>query len=526
MQGRKISGVLILSLGTLTAWAQQLSGGVSSLSLSTSGSSPSLDQLLPPATESPYTGSVVAAAPQPGVIDLTVQDAIDRGLKYNLGIIVSTQNTAAARAERLKELSNLLPQINGTLRESYIKTNLQALGISFNVPGAPPLPKAVTVANSDARVTASQKLIDLHALQNTRAASANVRAAGFDYNSARETVTLAVAASYLLVLSAESQVETIAAELRTAEALQQLAIDRENAGLSPNIDTLRARVELQVRRQQLIEANNSLAKQRITLLRTVGLPVQQQVRLATKIPYKPLPPIDEAGLLTRALASRPDYLAAEQQVKAAELRVKAAQAERIPSLGLNGDFGALGTRPGNAISTWNVSAELKVPIFQGGKIEADIRQADADLRRRRAERDNLRGRIEQDIADALLDVRAAAEQLEVAHTTLDYARLALTQSQDRFSAGVTNNIEVIQAQEALSTADQQHIASLYSHNIAKVLLARALGEAEKLVREALAEETATGGVDLQSTPAPQAPGNLPTQQPPANAAPINPAPSK
>jgi len=512
------AGVLFLSLSALTAWAQQLSGGTSSLSLSGPGTSQSLDQLLPPQTQSPYSGSVVSAAPRPGVIDLTVQDAIDRGLKYNLGIIVSNQNTASARATRLKELSELLPHLDGTLRESYIKTNLQALGISFNVPGAPPLPRAVQVAISEARVTASQKLIDLHALQNTRAATAGVRAAGFDYNYARETVTLAVAASYLLVLSAESQVEAITAELRTAAALQQLAIDRENAGLSPNIDTLRARVELQVRRQQLIEANNNLAKQRITLLRVTGLPVQQQVRLATRISYKPLPPIDEAGLLTRALAARPDYLAAEQQVKAAELRLKAAQAQRIPSLGLNGDYGALGTRPGNAISTWNVNAELTVPIFHGGKIEADIRQAEADLRRRKAERDNLRGRIEQDIADALLDVAAASEQLEVARTTLDYARLVLTQSQDRFAAGVTNNIEVIQAQEAFSTADQQYISSLYSHNIAKVLLARALGQAEQLVREALAEEAAPpSGTELPgSTPAPQTPGNVPAPQAPVS----------
>ena len=515
MQVRKISGVLVLSLASLTAWAQRLSGGVAPLTLSGPGPSQSLDQLLPPATENPFSGSVPSAtAPQPGVLDLTVEDAIDRGLKYNLGIILSTQNTASARAARLRELSELLPHIDGGLKESYAKINLQAFGFTSNAPGAPPIPRAVTVANSDARLTATQKIFDLQALRNTHAATADVRAAGFDYNSARETVTLAVAASYLLALSAESQVESITAELRTAEALQQLAIDRENAGLSPNIDTLRARVEFQVRRQQLIEANNNLAKQRITLLRVTGLPVQQQIRLATRIPYKPLPPIDQAGLLTQALATRPDYQSAEQQVKAAELRLKAAQAERIPSLGLNGDYGALGTRPSNAFSTWNVNAELTVPIFQGGKIEADVRQAQAEVRRRKAERDSLKGRIEQDIANALLDVAAAAEQLEVARTTLDYARLAMTQSQDRFSAGVTNNIEVIQAQEALSTANQQYISSLYSHNIAKVLLARALGQAEQLVRQALTE-AGTGGTELPgSAPAPQTPGNLPAPQPP------------
>ncbi len=130
---------------------------------------------------------------------------------------------------------------------------------------------------------------------------------------------------------------------------------------------------------------------------------------------------------------------------------------------------------------------LRIPIFQGGKIEADIRQADAVLQQRKAQRDDLKGRIEQDVADAILDVTAAAEQVEVAKATLDYAQQTLTQSQDRFSAGVTNNIEVIQAQEALATANQQYIGSLYSHNIAKVLLARAVGAAEQTLRQVLGD---------------------------------------
>ncbi len=132
------------------------------------------------------------------------------------------------------------------------------------------------------------------------------------------------------------------------------------------------------------------------------------------------------------------------------------------------------------------------------RVEADIRQADAVLRQRRAQRDDLKGRIEQDIADAVLDATAAAEQVEVAKATLDYAQQTLTQSEDRFSAGVTNNIEVIQAQEALATANQQYISSLYSHNIAKVLLARAVGAAEQTLRQVLGG----GSAVPQVTPAP------------------------
>jgi outer membrane protein TolC len=396
-------------------------------------------------------------------------------------------------------LSNLLPQINASLRESENKVNLQAEGFNLSAFGLSGVGNSVRFSNSDARVSMTESLIDLHALQNTRAASANVRAAGFNFNSAKETVTLAVAASYLLVIAAEAQVDSTTAELKTAEALQQLAEDRESAGLSPNVDTLRARVELQVRRQNLIVAKNNLAKQRITLRRVLGLPVHQELKLVSRVPYKPLPNVSEQDAVKRALTARPDYLAAEQQVKAAELQKKAAEAERLPTIDLSGDYGVLGTHPSNVFPTWTVNAGLKVPIFQGGKIEADIRQADSALQQRRAQRDDLRGRIEQDVADAILDVAAAGEQVEVAQATLDYAQQTLTQSQDRFSAGVTNNIEVIQAQEALASANEQYISSLYSHNIAKVLLARAVGAAEQTLRQVLSDES---GSAVQGSPAP------------------------
>jgi outer membrane protein TolC len=256
---------------------------------------------------------------------------------------------------------------------------------------------------------------------------------------------------------------------------------------------------LQVRRQNLIEANNNLAKQRITLLRVLGLPVHKPIKLVSRVPYKPLAKVSEEEVLQRALATRPDYLATEQQVKAAELRKKAAEAERLPTLGVSGDYGVLGTRPDNVFPTWTVNAGVKIPIFEGGRIEADIRQAEAVLQQRKAQREDMRGRIEQDVADAILDVSAAGEQVEVARATLDYAQQTLTQSQDRFSSGVTNNIEVIQAQEALATANQQYIGSLYAHNIAKVLLARAIGAAEQTLRQVLGDDGL--GSSVQASPA-------------------------
>lgn len=479
MQVRQFCGWLLVPLMAIAASAQQLTGGTSSLNVPQS-----LDQLLQQGNQSPFSGSVPSAKLQPGVMELSVEDAINRGLKFNLGLVLSGHETEQAKAQRLRALSSMIPQINASLRQSEQKINFAAEGLTFSIPGVS-LPAGSQFSNSDARVSMSADVFDPSAIENTRAASANVRAAGFNFNSARETVTLAVAASYLLVVSAESEVDAATAEVNTAEALYNLAQDRENAGLNPNIDTLRARVELQARRQNLIEANNNLAKQRITLLRVLGLPVHQEIRLSSRVPYRPLPKVTEEEALQHAFAARPDYLALEQQVKAAELQKKAAEAERLPSVGISGDYGVLGTHPDNAFPTWTIGAGLRIPVFEGGRVEADIRQADAVLKQRQAQRDDMKGRIEQDVADAMLDVNAAAEQVEVAKATLDYAQQTLSQSQDRFAAGVTNNIEVIQAQEALATANQQYIGSLYSHNIAKVLLARAVGAAEQTLRQVL-----------------------------------------
>ena len=179
MQVRQIYGWLLFSLLAIPAAAQQLSGGAAPLDVPQS-----LDQLLAAGNQSPYSGSVPHGKLQPGVLELSVDDAINRGLKYNLGIVLSAQSTAQAKASRLKELSNILPKINGSLRESDYKANLQAEGFGFRIPGLN-IGSAVYYANSDARVSMTENLLDMHDIENTRAASANVRAAGFTFNSAK-----------------------------------------------------------------------------------------------------------------------------------------------------------------------------------------------------------------------------------------------------------------------------------------------------------------------------------------------------
>jgi outer membrane protein TolC len=450
----------------------------------------------------PFNGSIPQGEATAGIIELTVSDALDRGLKYNLGLFLSNQTTAEARADRMMALSKILPNINGSFAEQLFRLNLKSIGIT-----SPLFPSSVGPFGLTAtQATGSWDLLNTSSIDKYRAAGQTVKAAEFSYKDARDTVILAVGANYLLVIAQESRVEATQAELKTAEALYQLASDQETAGLAPNIDTLRARVQLQAQQEALIQAENDLEKQRIALARVIGLPVEQKYNLVNRVPYSPLPDIVSKGAFELALSTRPDYKAAQAQLRAAELHKSAAFKEYFPSLTASGAYGVLGYHPDSMAPNYSAAATLNIPIYQGGRVQAEVAEANAQLQKAQAQTDNLRGRIEQEVQDALLDLKAAARQVEVARTGLDFAQQALGQSQDRFAAGVTNNVEVIQSQQQLAAANEQYISSSFAHNIAKVLLARAIGNAEQMVKQYLAGDTTV-------PPAVLAPGAQPANPP-------------
>jgi outer membrane protein TolC len=437
------------------------------------------------------------------VIELSIQDALDRGLKYNLGLYFSERATEQTRSERLRALSNLLPVVNGAFTEEEQKINLKAFG--FNFPGFPS--SVGPFGLTELQATGSWTPLNFHYITGVRAASQDVKASQFSYRDARDTVVLAVGANYLLTIANESRVTSAEAELKAAQALYQLAVDQENAGIAPQIDTLRARVQLQTQQSILIQAQNDLEKQRIALARVIGLPVRQKFTLVNRVPYLPLPEAAVENAYERALQTRPDYQAALAALRSAQYTEQASWQQRLPSIGFAGNYGVLGYTPSSLAPSWTAAATLSIPIFEGGKVEADVERSRAILKQREAQVDNLRGSIEQDVQNALLDLKAAAEQVEVAKTGLDFAQETLVQSQDRFAAGVTNNVEVIQAQQQLASANEQYIASLYGHNIAKVLLARAIGNAEQAVRQYL---EAPGNVLPAAPGTPNAPATNPT----------------
>jgi outer membrane protein TolC len=467
-----------------------------------------------------FAGSIPQGKATGEVIELTVEEALDRGLKYNLGLYLSNQTTAEARAAKMQSLSALLPNINGTFGEELQRINLKALGVKFAGFPSSVGPFGLTATQA----TGSWSPLDLASIDKYRASGETVKAAEFNYHDARDTVVLVVGANYLLTIAQESRVEAAQAELKTAQALYQLASDQETAGLAPNIDTLRARVQLQTQEETLIQAQNDLEKQRIALARVIGMPVQQKFRLVNRVPYAPLPEIALNGAYELALATRPDYRAAQAQLRAAELRRAAAWKEYLPSIGFSGAYGVLGYTPDAMGPNYSAAATLNIPIFQGGKVQADVQETEAVLKERQAQADNLRARIEQEVEDSILDLKAAAQQVEVARTGLDLAKQVVAQSQDRFAAGVTNNVEVIQAQQQLASANDQYIAGLFAHNIAKVLLARSIGNAEQMVKQYLAGNKALPpSVVAPATPPPvQPPEQPPTPKTPPTSNPQQP----
>jgi outer membrane protein TolC len=497
--GRKIRNgntlrlAVVLLIWTGISVAQGAGGGArmqgsaspSDSSSSYSSSSPSGSIVLPsaPTAQNPFTSSVPEGKATGEVLPLSFKEAINRALRTNLGLLLGNDNLLAARGQRWKELSALLPNLNAAVTQSATQIDLAELGFRFNFPGVTNV--IGPIGTFDARAYLKAPIFNWELIQRERGAQAGEEVARFNYKSARELVVLAAGNEYLLTIASSARVDAAQAQAESAQALYAKARDQQTAGVLPAIDALRAQVEYQARQQQLISARNDYAKQKLLLARTIGLPPGQEFNLTDKSPYQPLQPMGLEQALQRAYTLRPDYLAAIQQVRSAQLLRRAVTAEHLPSLNLAGDYGAGGVNVGSSHGVFDIGATLSIPIFAGGRAHADALQADATLQQSRQQLDSLRAQIDYDVRAALLDLNSAADQVAVAKQGLDLANQTLEQARDRFTAGVTDNLEVVQAQEAVATANENFISSLYAHNVAKIALARAIGFAEEGVRQYL-----------------------------------------
>jgi outer membrane protein TolC len=430
---------------------------------------------------SPFAGSVPTKL-VPGVLPLSLPEAIDRGLKQNLGLLLLHAEIRSARGQRWEQLSALLPHVTAAPYVAESKINLAELGLT-SVGGISIPPSVGPFSYFDARAAVSQTLFDWKSINATRAASQSLKSAGYTFKDARDLVVLAVGYTYLQAIADEARIETAEAQVKTAQALYDQSTDRVNAGTSPDIDGLRTKVELQTRQQQLIQARNNFAIQKLTVARVIGLAPGQEFEFTDKSPYQSLEVISVDEALKRAYASRSDYQAAMADLHAAQFSRKAAVAGYLPSLSFNADYGLGGSHPSTATPVSDVRGTLSIPIFQGSSVHGDVLQADARLEQSRDRLESLRAQIDSDVRSALLNLQSAADQVNVARSNVDLAETTLTQSDDRFSAGVTDTVEVVQSQETVASAHEQYISSLYNYNYAKISLVRALGIAEQGVKE-------------------------------------------
>src|SRR5205809_578541 len=323
--------------------------------------------------------------------------------------------------------------------------------------------------------------------QNTTAQIAILQAAQNTANSSkasslstREQVILLVVSQYIGTLRAVANVEASQSRVNLAQALYDQAADLQKEGVGTGIDTLRANVELQNEKQRLIEAETDRETSLFALSRLLNLDPRQPIELADSLSFFDTPQPEVEPSIEFALAERQEWKALQSQIKAAEFQKKASQASRLPSLRFDGDFAYVGTSGNTTLPTYTYEATVNMPLFTGGRIRAEVVRADLEIKKLDQQKDDLRNQIALDVKTALLNLQSARNEVQVANLGVQLSKEEVDQARDRFKAGVANNIEVIQAQDSLSRANDNQIAALYRFNQARADLARSMGQMEKV----------------------------------------------
>jgi outer membrane protein TolC len=423
---------------------------------------------------SALSGSVPSGPASDEVLRLTMHDAITRALRYNLATIESGQNAQIARGQRLIALSKLLPQVSAGLSENVDQLSLATFGLQ-HIQGIPNIVGPFSYTSVDG--TVSQKLFSFESIQRFRAARTAEQAAQLSYQDILDAVTLTVGNAYLQVIEGDSRIQAQEAQVRNAKALYDQALDEVQVGTAPRIEATRTEVQLHTEEYNLSVACNNFKVTKLALGRAIGLPLGQEFELADQLPYSEINPPTVEDALNVAYKSRSDFRSALDFEKSATQTLSAARGERYPVVAVNGAYGDIGPTLGHSHGDFTFQAGINVPIFTGGRIKGDVTQAEAEVRQRKAEAENIRGQVDYDVRAAFLNLNAAKEQVAVAKQNVDLANENLARSKDRFTSGVTDSVEVVQAEQSLASANNQYITSLYDHNLAKLSLARSLGVA-------------------------------------------------
>lgn len=468
----------------LPASARSNQGSVGATEQPVSGTTASVNTLNPNVQISgPYSGSLRSTTAIPFSGKLSLEEALKRGLAYNLGSVGLAQTARQTSAQVRAARSAMLPNISGALSETVEQTDLAALGLRISTPFPGfHIPTVAGPFNYFAlQASLSQMVANLTSINNYRSAQATARASQYSLEDARDLVTLAVGGAYLQVLAAQARIDSAQAQLNTANAVFHQSTEQHENGVLGRLNVDQSQLQTLTQQQQIITLRNDFAKQKINLARLTGLPPNADYQLTDAFPFSPAPVQSVNDAVARAQQQRADLKAAQSHVEAAAKALAAARAERLPSASVSGDYEVIGTNPAQSHGAFSVVGTLSIPIWQGGKVASDIAQAEAVLAQRQAELEDTRGQVEAEVREAYLDLEAAAGQVEVARKNLQVAQEALEMVRARMEAGVINTVEVVQAQQTVSSARLDLINSVFAHNLAKLSLARDLGHASEQV---------------------------------------------
>jgi outer membrane protein len=413
------------------------------------------------------------------VLRLTLDQAVGMALKQNPTAQIAILTAAQSEQDKNIARADLLPQVNATISDEAQKINILAqFGGRNPFPGFPKTVGPYQIFSAGPSV--STPVFDLTLWRRYQAARNTSEASKANSLSTREQVILLTVSQYIGTLRAVANVQASQSRVNLAQALYDQAADLQKEGVGTGIDTLRANVELQNEKQRLLEAQNDRETLLYGLSRLLNLDPRQKIELADALNFSDTPQPEIEASIAAALADRQEWKALNSQIKAAEGEKKAAQSERLPSVRFDGDYAYFGSSGNTTLPTYTYQASVHLPLFTGGRIRAEVVRTDLEIRKLEEQRADLRNQLALDVKTALLNLESARNEVQVANLGVQLSKEEVNQARDRFNAGVANNIEVIQAQDSLSRANDNQIAALYRFNQARADYARSIGQMEKV----------------------------------------------
>ncbi|MGA3096876.1 MAG: TolC family protein [Bryobacteraceae bacterium] len=421
-----------------------------------------------------------------GPLELSMKRAVELAIspEGSAQVQLSGEAFKQAQSRSAEARAALLPDVSAALSDQSRTSNLAAMGLTslaIPIPGFE-FPHFVgPFTTMDARVSASQSVFDFASIRRFQASKTAVSAAKSDVNAAQEQVAAQVARAYLAAVKATVDVETAESNVTLSLAVQTQAENQKNAGTGTGIEITRARVQLANDRQHLLVAQNARRSAYLQLLRAMGLRLDTELALTDKLEFLPVDPVTLEQAKALAVKERPDYRAQQERESNARMAASATKLERLPSVAAFGDYGSNGTGFENALPTRTYGISVKLPLFDGGRMDARRVEADSQYRAEKVRTNDLKEQIDLDVRLALDELRSAADEVAVAKEGLDLAGNELTQARRRYEGGVTNSLEVTDAQTRLERARDNQTAALFNYNLARIDLAQAMGK----VRETL-----------------------------------------